>query len=648
MNLTPDDYRTLEKSYITPVIANAAGLYRVSSLDGRELVGQHGGGDFAGIVFPYLLPGTEHSVLDRLRLDNPAVDAATGKPVRKYLTAPTTRNRLFFPPCDAALLNDTAVPVVITEGEKKALALWRMALETSDGSGKPAFLPLAISGVWNWRGVIGAKTTECGQRVPEKGVLADFDLLIWTGRRVTVLFDSNVASNESVRTARSGLARELTRRQAMVFLSNLPASPGVNGCDDFLHLFGAVKLQEVVSGALPWLWREELVVNDKGQPRAILANAITALRSAPEWSGVLAWDEFAMRVIVMRNPPWGAVEAWSDQEDRRTTEWLQRNGIMVKLTEAGQAIQTAAKECGYHPVRQYLEGLEWDGNARIDDWLVLYAGAQPTDLNRAIAARWLISAVARIFQPGCKADCVLVLEGPQGIGKSTAAETLGGPWYTDDVASLDTKDAPLGTRGKWIIEFSELDAMARSTPSRIKAFVSRATDRFRLPYDRRAGDFPRECVFVGTVNHTAYLRDETGGRRFWPVAVTRVDLAALRRDHDQLWAEAVARFRRGDRWWFDAGETELVAAAESEQSERYDDDPWQATVATWITDRLDTSVGEILKDALHKDIEHWGQQDKSRVAKILKRLGWERYKKRQGSTFEWRYREIGSHVPSSQ
>jgi predicted P-loop ATPase len=257
-------------------------------------------------------------------------------------------------------------------------------------------------------------------------------------------------------------------------------------------------------------------------------------------------------------------------------------------------------------------------------------------LTRAVGARWLISATARIYQPGCKADCCLILEGPQGIYKSTALQVLAAEWYSDDVADLSTKDAPLGTRGKWILEFAEMDAIAKSTPSKIKAFISRLTDHFRAPYERRAKDYPRECVFAGTVNNSSYLRDETGARRFWPVVCGRINLDALRRDRDQLWAEAVARYRRGECWWLDT--PDLVAAAEKEQSERYDDDPWETPIAAWLKNRLETSVPDILAGALEKEAQHWTQVDKNRVVRILQRFEWKRYRKRVGKILQWCYK----------
>src|SRR5262249_52673601 len=160
--------------------------------------------------------------------------------------------------------------------------------------------------------------------------------------------------------------------------------------------------------------------------------------------------------------------------------------------------------------------------------LTLYLGVDSSDYARAVGARRLISAVARIYEPGCQADHVLILEGPQGQGKSTALRTIGEPFYSDDIAELGTKDASLGTAGVWIVELPELYAMARAEVSKVKSFFSRRTDRFRPPYGRRMVEAHRQCVFAGSVNNDVYLKDETGGRRFWPLQCGRIDLDSLR------------------------------------------------------------------------------------------------------------------------
>lgn len=198
-----------------------------------------------------------------------------------------------------------------------------------------------------------------------------------------------------------------------------------------------------------------------------------------------------------------------------------------------------------------MKGLQSDSVERLDRWLSTYLGCEDTEYSGAVGSRWLISAVTRIFHPGAKADCCLILEGPQSIRKSTALRTLAGEYFTDELADLGSKDAAMQTRCGWIIELSELDSLSNSDVARIKAFMSRTTVRFRPPYGMRLVEWPRQCVFAGTVNQTTYLRDETGGRRFWPVAAGRIDIDALARDRDPLWAEAKARFDAGAAWWLE-------------------------------------------------------------------------------------------------
>ena len=387
-------------------------------------------------------------------------------------------------------------------------------------------------------------------------------------------------------------------------------------------------------------WRERLIQNQKGI-KGCLQNVLVALEYAPEWKGVLHFDESALQVVAKASPPWDSRPVpfpWRDDDDVRAAAWMQQQGIMVSKEIAGQAIQTVARVFSFHPIRQYLEGLEWDGIARIDDWLTLYLSADPSDYSRAVGAKWLIGAVARIFRPGCKNDICLVLEGPQGLLKSTALKTLTDPWFTDEISDLGTKDASMQVRGVWIIELAELDAMGRPEASRTKAFMSRSTDRYRPPYGRHLIEVPRESVFAGTVNHDAYLKDETGGRRFWPIACGPIRIDDLQRDRDQIWAEAVVRFRAGEKWWIDS--PELSAAATEEQQQRYDEDGWQPLIADWIEGREYVTIDQILRSCIEKMPRDWNQGDKTRVARCLRALGWTRKRasKDDRGHREWQYR----------
>lgn len=348
--------------------------------------------------------------------------------------------------------------------------------------------------------------------------------------------------------------------------------------------------------------------------------ALNSIRTKSEWSGVLAYNELTMNVEALKPTPWGHVGGWTDEQDILATAWFHKQNIRIGRDAASGIILVKARENSYNPLREWLKGLKWDGQPRAFNWLTQYLGVPDSPYTRAVGEKWLISAVARVFHPGCKADCSLILEGPQGIGKSRALRTLAGSYFTDEIADFGSKDAAMQMRGVWIIELSELDTLNRSEVGRIKSFMSRSTDRFRLPYGRHVIESPRQCVFAGTVNHSNYLRDESGNRRFWPVACQSIKIHALEHDRDQLWAEAVALLRAGNTWWLDT--PEIIRAAESEQAERYDSDPWQDKIAAHLRSQSETTIDDLLEYCILKQPGEWTQGDKNRLARCLRVLGW--------------------------
>jgi predicted P-loop ATPase len=376
-----------------------------------------------------------------------------------------------------------------------------------------------------------------------------------------------------------------------------------------------------------------------GEPRPVLANALFALRFGKAWQGVLAYDEFALTAMLMLPPPWQAganqwvPKRWSDVDDAHTTEWLHLHEIFVPLHVAAVAAQAVAQDQSFHPVRDYLEGLKWDGTPRVAGFMNTYFGAEATGYHSSIGMCLLISAVARVMSPGCKADHVPILESGQGKFKSTALEVLGSPWFSDDIAELGSKDSAMQVRSTWIIEIAELASMHRGEVERVKAFTSRRIDRFRPSYGKHVIEQPRQCVFVGTTNDTAYLKDATGARRFWPAKCGLIDIAALRRDRDQLWAEAVHLYNAGVPWWL--SDAESVADAEDAQDQRYQPDPWEATVAGYLLDRDEASVTCILSDLLGIPMDRQDHSMAVRVARCLQHSGWAR--KRRGGRGERRW-----------
>lgn len=387
----------------------------------------------------------------------------------------------------------------------------------------------------------------------------------------------------------------------------------------------------------------QLVLGTNGRPLKCIENFDRILSTDPRWLGVIAWDEHAQRIIKQAPPPYrtGAAGEWADTDDTETALWVAREyGVHAIGATVAEAVNTVANRRKVMPLRDHLQSLRWDGTPRLDEWLVTCLGAdaqgERAEYVRAVGAKWAISAVARVYKPGCKVDTMLVLEGEQGIGKSLAMRELtwGDRWFSDEMPKLENKDSQLSLQGKWIIEFSELGAMTKSEVEIVKAFISRTVDRYREPYGRRTNDIPRRCVFVGTTNGQQYLRDETGNRRFWPVRCASVNVETVRAVRDQLWAEAVHRYEAGETWWLDG---RLDAIALAEQDQRFTFDEWEHDIQAYLVGREKVTVGDILDLAFGIKRGDQDQLKQNRVARCLKRLGWIRTRLREHGRRVWFY-----------
>jgi predicted P-loop ATPase len=390
-------------------------------------------------------------------------------------------------------------------------------------------------------------------------------------------------------------------------------------------------------------WADDLKIDRKGGVRPILANLILFLRHHPKGAGVLAYNEFTSRVVINKQPPWGKVApdaVWTDHYESLVRIWFQNEDINANLGDVGRAVQVAAHANSFHPVRDYFNGLVWDGALRLDAWLTTYLHADDSDYARAVGSRFLISAVARIFDPGCQVDHVLTLEGPQGKLKSTALRTLAvkDAWFTDRLSHVSNKDAAMEISGVLLIEVAEMDALTRASSNSTKAFITRRVDRFRPPHGKHPINLQRQCVFAGTINPVVggYLKDSTGSRRIWPVACNgTIDVEALARDVDQIWAEAVARFKAGAKWWLETPELEALATAE--QALRFKRDVWTDQVEKWLGKKTDVSIPEVLKGALGIAPQDQKQVAMNRVASILTNLKFSKHRPRKGDDRSYRY-----------
>ena len=339
-------------------------------------------------------------------------------------------------------------------------------------------------------------------------------------------------------------------------------------------------------------WRDQVLrkpAREDGSQGAVImceANAILYLKNHPEWAGVLGYNEFTSSHQIRRKPPEGITLQIGDQiKDHHETEfsiWFQNETHDCWRVEMiGRAIDVVARQNSFHPPLEWLNALpKWDKVNRLPEWLVRYCGVGPdSDADEdypweyvaAVGEKWWISLIARLYRPGCQVDHVLVLEGGEGLGKSSAVDIIANGWagvLSGDIGSKDSQQ--MVSSGVWIWEWAELAAVKGRAMELVKDFISRRKENYRPPYGRRMVEEPRRCVFIATVNGDDYLDSSDGKRRWWPVRCNRAfDLEGLRTAVPLLMAEALAKFNTGAKWHFDAGqEKHLIEAAKAEQAAR--------------------------------------------------------------------------------
>lgn len=339
-------------------------------------------------------------------------------------------------------------------------------------------------------------------------------------------------------------------------------------------------------------WAQELGldINRKtGKLEAKVSSLEAIISRAPVLRNKIAYNEWTDRVVLLGPVPWrrelrpgekwGSV-SWTEMDDAGLRMFIEDVCGIDNVRKITDAFNLVCKSTLYHPVREYLRGLDgqWDGFERLDTMLIRYMGADDTPYVRAVTRKWMVAAVKRIMEPGCKFDSVLVLQGPQGIGKSNLGQVLSRGWFSDSVPTLGVdKRAYEALRGKWIIEIAEMASAKRSEQEAQKAFLTATVDSYRPPYAALIRDFPRQCVFYATTNEGEPLRDHTGGRRYWPVRCKGVDQGypigfELPNEVDQLWAEALARYHAGETLYIRDAVLEAEAKEEQEMMTVEDSD----------------------------------------------------------------------------
>lgn len=582
-------------------------------------------------VKPYHIPGQRDPVRFRGKPAKPfeVKDEKTGKlSVQKYAEAWKSHVYPYFNATDLDSLEDATIPLFLTEGGKKAMC-----------AGSHGLTCIAFSGVTQWH-LKGERTLHPA-------------FARWTklrDREVFLCFDADSISNSQVRKQEIELGRALETCGAIVRIVRFPAS--APKLDDFLATHELSEFHQLVDdarkhGQLPpdetlptdeeWteLWPALQLDVKTSFPTKDLPNIMTILARHPRWSHCIATDVRRQRQVFISKPPFRAdlvrddakyPRAVTDSDASLIADWMSSQKCLrwwpaPKVTLIEQAIAVVAQLNGFDPVREYLEALQWDRVGRVDSAASTYFGAPDTAYSRVVLAKWLLSAVARALTPGVQADHVLILEGPQGIGKSSALKLLAGEdHFSDSLPPIGTKDALEHLLGPWIVELAELSAFNKTEVNALKQFATVRTDRFRAPYARRTLEHPRRCVIAGTTNETTYLRDPTGGRRWWALECTSIDLAALARDRDMLWAECVVRVRNGERWHID--DAALAKEVSREQEQRRQTHPWEERVTAYVAGQAFVTVTDILTNVIKLPLSQQTQREANTVVAILGQLGW--------------------------
>jgi len=417
-------------------------------------------------------------------------------------------------------------------------------------------------------------------------------------------------------------------------------SEGLDAFDicEIINRLRKPKAEKIIDSSPVNRSKSGLLLNSHYKIVPCAANIYDILESDHRWSGVLGFNEFSYTMEKLKPPPYraGGVGEWDANDDVQTSMWLTREyGFAPTAAQVAEAAEALARANGFHPVRNYLNSIVWDDVPRVDDWISDYIGAGKSPYIMRVSRWFLIGMVARVFDPGVKFDCCLVLEGSQGRGKSSMLRVLGGEWFGDTDLDLHNKDSMASIRGKWLYEFAELDSIARAEATRQKSFLSRQVDEYRPPYGRRDIRSPRQLVFSGTTNvNWGWNKDETGGRRFWPVECREdIDCDGLAKVRDQLFAEAVVLYRQGKRFWPNSEEQKKIF--DPEQISRHQSDAYVDILSGFVEQQVsDFNMTDALQ-YLKIDAARLTRDIQTRIGKALIMLGCKRIEKRSNAIRFW-------------
>lgn len=371
-------------------------------------------------------------------------------------------------------------------------------------------------------------------------------------------------------------------------------------------------------------WKGHIKQGARG-PAKSLGNLMLHMQNVAGLGKTIKYNDFTGRV------EWRG-EPLQDEDIVDVRLMIEEAGYEPVVSDVYPAIIRHAHDNKYDPVKDYLGGLKWDKTPRLDQWLQTYMDAPDHEIISLFGAKFLIGAVARVFEPGCQMDTMLVFEGAQGAGKTTAVAALfGRPYMISSISDFKSKEASINLQGRWVAEVAELAALKKTDITEVKKFITETVDQYRPVHGKNTIDRPRRCVFIGTTNEHQYLKDSTGNRRFWPVPCGRVSVPDIERDRDHLWAEAVHRFRAGEPWWL--VEDHHIKSAEGIQADRAEGDVWSDDIDRWLDDPAQArvqflTIGTLLTEAIRMPIDRASKAEEMRVANHLTKRKWTRVKKR--------------------
>lgn len=303
-------------------------------------------------------------------------------------------------------------------------------------------------------------------------------------------------------------------------------------------------------------WKRDLDIDKKGNVHSTINNVVLILKNDPFLRNRIALNTFEQREVALKDLPWRKVvkapDYLTDVDDAGLRHYMEKMYGISAGSKVQDGLSLNMINNSFHPIRDYLDPLVWDGKERVDTLFIDYLGAEDLPYTREVTRKALTAAVARIYVPGIKFDHMLTLIGEQGIGKSTILDKIGGSWFTDSFGTIQGKEAFEQIQGVWIIEVAELSGLRKAEADAVKHFIAKREDRYRVAYGKRVENFPRQCVFFGTTNRRDFLTDTTGNRRFWPVETNRANITksvwADLTDNEirQVWAEACAIFHSGE------------------------------------------------------------------------------------------------------